>query len=181
MNQVAPFGFTAFGPTTVVKARGDSLYGTYTWGGLRVGLAWNRTKIETTNITAGAITIAGQAGVASGATVTSSKRDAWGLPISYNWGNHTIYGDFYRARNDKATGFAGLDTKASFFGATYAYDLSKRTTAAVSYTRIKNGANATYNLFGAAAPAGTPANGNLQAVAAGEDPRFLAVTLQHRY
>ena len=180
-NAVPTPTFTAFGPTTVNKQRGDSLYGTYKWGGLRVGLAWNRSKIETTNITAGAITIAGQAGVASGATVTSSNRDVWGLPISYNWGNHTVYGDFYRARNDKATGFAGLDTKASFFGMTYAYDLSKRTTAAVSYSRIKNGANAAYNLFAASAPGGSAANGNQHGVAAGEDPRFLAVTLQHRY
>ena len=65
---------------------------------------------------------------------------------------------------------AGGDTKARLFGLTYAYDLSKRTTAAVSYAGIKNGNAATYNLF--AGNAG---------LAMGEDPRSIHVTLQHRY
>ena len=173
----------AFAPITVVKHRGDSLYGTYVWGGLRVGLAWNRSKVDTTNISAGAITANGQV-IASGGSATTSNRNAWGLPVAYNWGNHTVYGDFYRARADKAAGFAGADTKASFLGLTYAYDLSKRTTAAVSYSRIRNGAAASYNLFtaaGAASAAANAAGGAAQAVAAGEDPRFIAVTLQHRF
>lgn len=170
----------AFGPTTVVKHRGDSLYGTYVWGGFRAGLAWNRSKIDTTNITAGTIVASGQA-IASGGTATTSNRDVWGVPLAYTWGNHNIYGDFYRVRADKAAGFAGADTKANFLGLTYAYDMSKRTTAAVSYSRIRNGANAAFNLFTAAAPGGSAANGNQAGVAAGEDPRFIAVTLQHRF
>jgi predicted porin len=142
---------------TVQKHRGDSLYGWYKWGGLRIGLAWNKSKIDTTT-------------VATGASATTSNRSVWGLPISYNWGAHTIYGDFYRARHDKAAGFAGADTKANLLGLTYAYDLSKRTTAALSYIRIRNGAAAAYNLFA----------GNAGLVA-GEDPRSWHVTLQHRY
>jgi len=144
-------------PTTVVKHRGDSLYGWYMWGGLRFGLAYNRSKVDTTTI-------------ATGATANSSNRSAWGIPISYNWGNHNIYFDYNRAARDKAAGFAGLDTKARLLGLTYAYDLSKRTTAALSFVQIKNGANATYNLF----------SGNAGLVA-GEDPRSIHVTLQHRY
>src|SRR6185503_8563590 len=105
VNRAAPFGFTAFAPTSVVKHRGDSLYGTYVWGGFRFGLAWNRSKIDTTNITAGAITANGQA-IASGGTATTSNRSVWGIPLAYTWGNHNIYGDFYRARADKAAGFA---------------------------------------------------------------------------
>ena len=94
----------------------------------------------------------------------------WGIPLAYTWGNHNIYFDYYRAANDKAAGFAGLDTKARELGLTYAYDLSKRTSAALSYVQIKNGANAAYNLF----------SGNAGLVA-GEDPRSLHVTLTHRY
>jgi len=180
VNQAAPFGFTAFAPTSVVKHRGDSLYGTYVWGGFRFGLAWNRSKIDTTNIAAAALTFNGQV-IASGGTATTSNRSVWGIPLAYTWGNHNIYGDFYRARADKAAGFAGADTKASFVGLTYAYDMSKRTSAAISYSRIRNGAAAAYNLFGVASPAGTAGNGNVQGVAAGEDPRYIAVTLQHRF
>jgi len=141
----------------VSKHRGDSLYGWYMWGGLRVGLAWNRSKVDNTTL-------------ATGATVEASKRTAWGLPISYNWGNHTIYGDFFRARADKAAAFAGLDTKANLFGVTYAYDMSKRTSVGVSYVRIKNGAAAAYNLF----------TGNAGLVA-GEDPRTWNVVMAHRF
>jgi hypothetical protein len=141
-------------PASLVKHRGDSLYGWYLWGGLRLGLAYNRSKIDTTTI-------------ATGVTVNSSKRNAWGIPIAYNWGNHNIYFDYNRASNDKV--IAG-DTKARLLGLTYAYDLSKRTTAALSYVQIKNGANAVYNLF----------SGNA-GLAAGEDPRSIHVTLQHRY
>ncbi len=147
-------------PAGVIKQRSDSLYGWYMWGGLRVGLAYNRSKVDTTAVVAGV----------AGATATTSNRKAWGLPISYNWGNHTVYFDYNKASSDKAAAFAGLDTKARLLGLTYAYDLSKRTTAAVSYVGIKNGANATFNLF----------SGNAGLVA-GEDPRSFHVTLQHRY
>lgn len=144
-------------PTSVVKHRGDSLYGWYMWGGLRVGLAYNRSKVDTTAVAAGV----------AGATATSSNRKAWGIPISYNWGNHTVYFDYNKANSDRI--IAG-DTKARMLGLTYAYDLSKRTSAALSYAGIKNGANATYNLF----------SGNAGLVA-GEDPRSIHVTLLHRY
>ena len=144
-------------PATVVKHRGDSLYGWYLWGGLRLGLAYNRSRVDTTTL-------------ATGATTQTSNRNAWGIPIAYNWGNHNVYFDYNRANSDKAAGFAGLDTKARLLGLSYAYDLSKRTSAALSYVQIKNGAAATYNLF----------SGNAGLVA-GEDPRSLHVTLTHRY
>jgi predicted porin len=163
-NNVLPFPVvnsvtlaSAVAPTTVQQHRGDSLYGWYLWGGLRIGLAYNRSKVDTTTL-------------ATGNTTNTSNRRAWGIPIAYNWGNHNVYFDYNRANSDKAAGFAGLDTKARLLGLTYAYDLSKRTAAALSYVQIKNGANATYNLF----------SGNA-GLAAGEDPRSLHVTLTHRY
>lgn len=151
-------------PTSVAKHRGDSLYGSYLFGGFRVGLAWNRSTVNTTAI-------------ATNASATSSRRTTWGIPLAYNWGSHNIYADFYRAGADRV--IAG-DTKATFMGLTYAYDMSKRTTAAVSFNRIRNGAQARYNLFAAATPGGSLAQ-NKQGVDFGEDPRYLAVTLQHRF
>jgi predicted porin len=161
----------AVAPAAVVKHRGDALYGWYMWGGLRVGLAYNRSKVDTTAVTSAAGVVTG-----SGATTNTSNRKAWGLPISYNWGNHTVYFDYNRAGQDNnalsaAQIAAGTtDNRARFLGLTYAYDLSKRTTAAVSYAGIKNGNAAVYNLF----------SGNAGLVA-GEDPRSIHVTLQHRY
>lgn len=137
------------------KHRGDSLYGWYKWEGLRVGLAYNKSRTT------------------SFAGVVTSNRNAWGLPISYEWGNHHLFADFFRARNDRAAGFAGLDTKANSFSLTYAYDLSKRTSVAAFYTRINNGAAAGYNIFTTTAAGG--------ALAAGEDPRATGVSLNHRF
>jgi predicted porin len=141
---------------TTTKNRGDSLYGWYKWGGLRVGLAWNKSKINSTT--------------AAGVTSEATNRTAWGLPISYNWGAHTVYLDLNRARADKAAVFAGMDTKANFVGLTYAYDLSKRTSLALSYQRINNGTAAAYNFF----------SGNAGLVA-GEDPRSYYVTMRHNF
>jgi len=151
----------------VVKHRGDSLYGWYMWGGLRVGLAYNRSKVDTTATT---VTAAGVV-TGSGATATTSNRKAWGLPVSYNWGNHTIYGDFFQAGSDKMI----ADSKSRFMGITYAYDLSKRTAVAVSYAQIRNNTGAQYNLFTNTGPG---AGGS---VLAGEDPKTWMMTLGHRF
>ena len=164
---------------SVTKLRGDSLYGWYKWGGLRVGLAWNRSKID-------AATAAASSLATLPTTVEASNRNAWGIPVSYNWGAHNIYVDWYKARADKSSattagtvcfvatmptaGISCGETKATFFGVTYAYDLSKRTSAAVSFTRINNGSAAAYGLFT-----------QQQTIVFGEDPRFWGVTLQHRY
>ena len=157
-------------PGSVQKHRGDTLYGWYQWGGLRAGLAYNKSKVMST-----ALTFAAATGNVEGATTTLSERTAWGIPASYNWGKHTIYMNYNKANGDKAALTAaqiaaGGDTKARLFGLTYAYDLSKRTSAAVSYVGIKNGNAATYNLD----------SGNA-GLAMGEDPSSVHVTLQHRY
>lgn len=137
------------------KHRGDSLMGAYTWGGLRVALATNRSKTT------------------SFAGVETSDRRTWGVPVSYQWGGkNNVFVDIYRAGGDKAAAFAGTDTRARFLGVTYAYDLSKRTSIAVSHTRINNGAAAAYNLFSASAAAN---------LAVGEDPRATAISLNHRF
>jgi predicted porin len=146
--------------TNVAKHRGDSLYGWYMWGGLRVGLAYNKSRVNETV-------------VATGQSGQVSSRATWGIPISYNWGNHTIYGDFFQAGNDKQI----ADSKARFMGITYAYDLSKRTAIALSYAQIRNNSGAQYNLF-----TGPGATINTSGLAAnGEDPKSWMMTLGHRF
>jgi predicted porin len=135
--------------------RGDRLYGSYTWGGLKIGLAWDKSRIRTDG---------------GGDT---SRRSAWSLPVSYTWGAHSINAHYTTAGDDKV--MAG-DEKAKMFAISYAYDLSKRTSAAITYARINNNSGAAYNFFtnvGLGLATAAPA--------AGVDPRLWAVTLRHQF
>lgn len=60
----------------------------------------------------------------------------------------------------------------------YVYDLSKRTSAGLTYASITNEANAMYNLFTNTAAAFGTAD---SVPAAGEDPRLLAFTVRHAF
>jgi len=104
--------------TGQIKTRGDRINAHYQWGGLRIGLVWDRAKTDLT-LVAPAIS-PGQV----------SKRDAWSLPIRYSWGKHNVFGHYSEAKKDKAALYSGLNTKAKMFAIGYSYELSKRTIAA---------------------------------------------------
>ncbi|MEK6245793.1 MAG: porin [Pseudomonadota bacterium] len=135
--------------------RGDRLFGSYKFGGFKIGLAFDKSKIK---------------GATNGASLSS--RRVWSFPASYSWGNHSIHGHFDKASNDRAT--AG-DDSAKMIALSYAYDLSKRTSAALTYAIINNRPAGVYNLF--------TANGLGGGVATlpGEDPRVWALTLRHQF
>ncbi|TAK43564.1 MAG: porin, partial [Betaproteobacteria bacterium] len=137
--------------------RGDRLFGSYKWGGFKVGLAWDKSKIKT------------------GATgVTTSNRTAWSIPASYSWGAHEIHGHYTKARDDKAT---VAQDGAKMLAIAYAYNLSKRTSMALTYAKITNDAGAFYQPFTSTGALGNAAS----AAAPGEDPRILAATLRHAF
>jgi len=135
--------------------RGDRLYGSYTRGGLKIGFAWDKSRIRA---------------VPTGGDL--ARRTAWSLPVSYRWGRHSIHAHYDRAGDDKV--LPG-DEKAQMFAISYAYDLSNRTSAAVTYARIDNAPDASYNFF----------NGSTLGVSAapfrGEDPRLWGITLRHQF
>lgn len=142
--------------------RSDRLYGSYNWGGLKVGLAWDKSKLKTA--TTG---------------VLASNRTAWSIPVQYRWGNHGVYGHYTKARDDKAT---AVQDGAKMWAVSYAYDLSKRTSLALTYAKItndgSNGVGGAYTFFTSAAlgiGAGTGAQ------AAGEDPKMWGVTVRHAF
>ena len=138
--------------------RADRLYGSYTWGGLMVGLAWDKSKFT-----------------ASATGVETANRTAWSLPVQYTWGPHGIYGHYTKAKDDSRT---VAQDGAKMFAISYQYDLSKRTSMAINYAKITNEAGASYNLFtSAAATIGSPSGG----VLAGEDPRMITATLRHAF
>lgn len=66
--------------------RADRLWGYYLWGGFKLGLALDRSRLRT------------------GATgATTSDRTAWALPLRYATGRHSFYLEFSKARDDRAT------------------------------------------------------------------------------
>lgn len=148
--------FTAAG-VAAADQRGDRLYGSYSWGGLRLGVTWDRAELK--NGVTGALT---------------SRRTAWSLPLRYRTGVHNFYAGYTGARDDRASAAAD---GAKMVALAYAYDMSKRTSAGISYARINNDAGATYNLYGSAGGQGSAS----AAVAAGEDPRIWAITLRHAF
>jgi len=160
---LASLGLAAAAP---VDQRSDRLYGSYRFPfGLKVGLAWDKSKLKSTT---GAGDLA--------------RRDAWSLPVSYAWGNHTVHVNYTKANDNKvAAGQQGAD----MWGLSYSYDLSKRTSVALTYAQIKNknpdsagvgGGN--YNFFTSAS---LGLGGSAGAIVAGEDPKMWGLTLRHAF
>ena len=141
-----------------VDERSDRLYGSYSWGGFKLGLAWDRSKLTT---------------AATGAR--TSNRTAWSLPTQYKWGKHGIYAHYTVARNDTAT--VGADG-AKLVALAYAYEFFKNTSVAATYTKITNDATAIYQPFASGTGGLGPGTG---AIAAGEDPTLFALTLRYSF
>ena len=142
--------------------RGDRLYGSYVWNGFKLGAAWDKSRVS---------------GAATG--VQLNNRTTWSIPVSYTWGPHSVHGYYSRAGADKAAQWAGLDTKAREWAMAYAYELSKRTSVALSYARINNGAAANYFMF-ASTSLGLD-NANTSGSLPGEKPTMWGVTLRHAF
>jgi predicted porin len=140
--------------------RGDRLFGSYRWGGFRIGAAWDKSKLKA---------------VVGGATTEVSRRDAWSIPIEYTWGPHWIGGHYTKANNDKAT---VADDGAKMWAIGYNYSLSKRTSVGLTYAQISNDTGAFYTPFTAnSGLSGGAPHGALP----GEDPRFWSMTIRHAF
>jgi len=147
------------------KQRGDRLYGSYTFPmGLKIGLAYDKSKIKGQNVAVGAVQV-------------ESRRDVWSIPISYTWGNHSIHFHYDQAGDDKAIAdTAAGNQKAKMYALAYAYDLSKRTSVAFTYAQIKNNGDAAYTFF----TSGSLGLGN-SAPVVGEDPKMFGLTMRHAF
>lgn len=146
--------------------------------GLGIGALWDSSKAAATH----------EAGIGA----TSIKRTSWAFPVTYETGNHHVYGTYGRSRDWKgqlagnALGTAATnvtvgtsvyslanDTGAKYWTFGYAYKLSQRTNVHVSYMSIKNEALARYDGF-----ANTFGTGAAQF---GADPRSIAFGLRHTF
>ncbi|KPK09203.1 MAG: hypothetical protein AMJ64_01045 [Betaproteobacteria bacterium SG8_39] len=175
------FTNTAYG-TVAASVEGSShrVNGHYQWGGLRIGLVWDRSEWKD------------KSGQLSAMAIDSkfAKRDAWSLPIRYDWGKHSVFGHYSEAKRDKGSVFENgmacnngvitnsqCDSKAKMWAIGYAYSMSKRTKLSLSYAKIKNNTNANYNLFTSAGGLGSTD----ASVAQGQDPEQIAVTVTHNF
>jgi len=135
--------------------RGDRAWGYFVWGGLKLGLNYDRSKLST-------------------AAGTTSNRTAWAPTLRYTTAPHNFYLEYAKAKDDKAT---AVSDGAYMIGAAYAYDLSKRTSVGISYAAVKNDVGAVYNLYGGGA--GYASTG--AAPVAGEDPRVWSLAIRHAF
>ena len=140
-----------------VDQRGDRVWASYKWNNFTIGAAWDHARFD--NSLTGAQT---------------SRRDAWSIPLWYQAGRHGFHLEYSQAQNDKAT---AVNDGAKMLALAYSYDFSRRTSAALTYARIRNDDGAVYNLYGSA-----DAQGSADAsVAPGEDPSIIAFTVKHSF
>lgn len=147
--------------------------------GLGLGLLWDESKVSNNTPVAG--------------NQMSLKRRVWAIPVTFETGNHHIFGTYSRAddlkgqiggadvgtvTNNATIGTAlpgtinyGSETGATMWSMGYAYKLSQRTNVHISYNQIRNQALTRYDLF-------ANSTGN---TAVGADPKQLAIGMRHTF
>jgi len=162
--------------TTSWKLTSNRLGARYKFAnGLGIGALWDSSKAE---------------GQHEAISNTSIKRTAWAFPVTYETGNHHVYGTYGKARDWKGTLLGanvgavnvvtggvtnnfGSATGSKYWTVGYAYKLSQRTNVHVSYMKITNEALARYDGF--ANTTGTAA------AQFGADPKTWAFGLRHTF
>jgi predicted porin len=139
------------------EEKANVLYGYYRLSGWKFGFAVNNSKLS----------VGGDVG---------SNRRAWTIPVSYTTGANNFYAHYTKADNDKEC--PGCDTGAKMMAFAYVYDLSKRTSVGVTYAKINNGVDASYNFFTSGGALGS-ADGLPNS--AGEDPQMIQFTVRHAF
>jgi predicted porin len=181
-----PNGYVV-GSTASADQSATRLYGSYLFGfGLRIGLAYDQSKLKGAQSTGGsgiAATGAAATATAIAAAValngqTISKRTVWSLPVSYAWGPWEVHAHYDKANNDKGIlgSVAGTDYGANMFAISGQYNLSKRTSLALNYAQINNSKSAVYNFFTSTSLGSADAG-----LKAGEDPRLWSLTVRHAF
>jgi predicted porin len=146
--------------------------------GFGVGLAWDSSKWNFSSNTAGA--------------QMDVKRDAWSLPLTFETGNHMVFGTYAEASDWKGsaggTGWSsttnpaiggqaagtmtfGSETGAKFYSLGYSYRLSKRTNVHATWQKIRNEALVRYDFK-------DNSSGN---TAVGGDPEAWALGIRHAF
>lgn len=119
--------------------------------GLKAGFQWDQAKIE--------------------AVGSDLKRNAWQIPVSYQFGASTVLASFTKAGDLKNEANSG----AKMWTIGYDYALSKRTNVGVFYGKLDNDSAARYQVDGA----GDSRNGT--ALLAGESASIVTLAVKHTF
>ena len=114
----------------------------------------------------------------AGGPKKSIARDAWFVPITYDFGPHQVgvgYGQANNLRGDSGVvGLAaGKDTGAALASVWYQYALSRRTSLYAFYSRFRNDRFAGYDFFSTA--------GSNASFGAGADPQSIQLGIVHAF
>lgn len=162
----------ASGLSQPADQRADTVLAWMSFGGLKVALGWNKSRLMGTDATNG------------GNGVVTAQRTAWTVPINYTFGPNNLYFHYTRANNDTAT---TATDGAKMWALAYVYELSKRTSLGVTYAKIVNDSGGAYNFFtnGGGNSLGQfgSINGGSIAVAGvgGEKPQLISLIARHAF
>lgn len=179
---IAFAGIAMFGGGTVSavwKVTSNRIGARYKFGnGFGIGLIWDSSKWTGSSNVAGA--------------QMDVKRDLWALPLTFETGNHMVFGTYadagdwkgsiggtsWSATTNPAIGNAaagsltfGSETGAKLFSLGYTYRLSKRTNVHATYQKIRNEALVRYDFKDIS-------SGN---TAVGGDPESWGVGIRHAF
>lgn len=103
-------------------------WGAYKIAGFSLGLAYDNSKREDIGNVAG----------------VNAKRDGWAIPLSYSVGNHGVYATYAKVGDVETNTGKTANSGAKQWTLGYSYDLSKRTSVGVNYTKVDNESAASY-------------------------------------
>ena len=152
--------------------------------GLKIGLIWDRSKVETSD---GSNGLAGLGGTANGNTGfvgvhSYRERDAWALPLQYMTGAHKFNFTYAQSQDTDTSAGTVQDSGAKMYMLAYQYNMSKRTNIATSYMMINNGRNGAYDGWHPSNNIGGSSSNFANAgLSAGADPRIFQVNLNHSF
>jgi len=145
--------------TGVADQKSNQVYGQYMFGNFHIGFNYNQSEQKNSN---------------TGAQIL--KRTAWAIPASYSWGPHHVAGGYAKAGNNTGPAGEEASTGAKMMSIAYIYDFSKRTKVGLTYSQIKNDANAAYNFY-----TNTSFSSTDVGTLTGEKPSFWALTFNHYF
>jgi predicted porin len=154
------FGAAAPGVTVLTPAKqaGHAVFGTLTFGPIKVGAAAEKFK-------------------RTGAAVALTDQKAYAANIVWTMGNSQFMYQFQKAKEGEASGAAQPDCKVNAIA--YQYNFSRRTWFIAQYTKIDNNDVSWCNWGGVAFRTATQASG--PQLTAGQDPRGFGVGLRHSF
>ena len=140
----------------------------YSFAGFKFGVAYERIRAN------------GQSPAVGPAIAKEAYRNAWYLPVSYQFGNNTIKAAYTHAGKSNQKSGAGLDMSgndgAKQWALGFDHAMSKRTNLYALYTQVRNDSNGVYGLGGAGTGIAPVAPASV-----GEDPKGFSIGMVHKF